>query len=102
MPEEDREALRSCHVALLDNIGDVISLCEHLYQHKILECDDLDEIRNITRKKDRNAQFLRLIKTRGNILDFVMKLMQAKRENQGAAAILQQTRNQVEARMKNK
>lgn len=92
MPEEDREALRSCHVALLDNIGDVISLSEHLYQHKILDSDDLDEIRSITKKRDRNAFVLRTLMTRGNILDFVIKLMQGKRENQGAAAILQSQR----------
>jgi len=94
MPEEDREALRSCHVALLDNIGDVISLCEHLHQHKILDSDDLEEIRNITKKRDRNAHVLRTLQTRGNILDFVIKLMQRKRENQGAAAILQKRRYQ--------
>ena len=94
MPEEDREALRSCHVTLLDNIGDVISLCEHLYQHKILDSDDLEEIRNITKKRDRNAHVLRTLQTRGNILDFVIKLMQGKRENQGAAAILQKKRYQ--------
>jgi len=94
MPEEDREALRSCHVALLDNIGDVISLCEHLYQHKILDSDDLEEIRNIRKKRDRNAHVLRTLQTRGNILDFVIKLMQRKRENQGAAAILQKRRYQ--------
>ena len=94
MPKEDREALRSCHVALLDNIGDAISLCEHLYQRKILDSGDLEEIMDITKKRDRNAYFLRTIQTRGNILDFVVKLMQAKRENQGAAAILQKRRYQ--------
>lgn len=92
MPKEDREVLRSCHVSLLENIGDVISLCEHLYQHKILDGDDLDEIRNIPRKKDRNAHVLRTIQTRGNILDLVIEIMRGKRENQEAAAILQRKR----------
>ena len=94
MPEEDREVLRSCHVLLLKNIGDVISVCEHLYQHKILDSDDLDEIRQITRKSDRNAYVLRTIQTRGNILDLVIDIMRGKRENQEAAAILQRKRFQ--------
>jgi len=94
MPEEDREVLRSCHVSLLENIGDVISVCEHLYQHKILDSDDLDEIRQITRKSDRNAHVLRTIQTRGNILDLVIDIMRGKRENQEAAAILQRKRFQ--------
>ena len=94
MPSEDREVLRSCHVSLLENIGDVISLCEHLYQHKILDDDDLDEIRNIPRKRDRNACVLRTIQTRGNILDLVIEIMRGKRENQEAAAILQRKRFQ--------
>ena len=94
MPEEDREVLRSCHVSLLENIGDVISVCEHLYQHRILDSDDLDEIRQITRKSDRNAQMLRTIQTRGNILDLVIDIMRGKRENQEAAAILQRKRFQ--------
>lgn len=91
MPEEDREALRSCHVALLDNIGDAISLCEYLYQYRILDDDDLEEIRNIP-KRDRNAHVLRTLQTRGNILDFVITVMQAQRPNQGAATILQKRR----------
>lgn len=94
MPDEDREVLRSCHVSLLENIGDVISVCEHLYQHKILDGDDLEEIKKITRKKDRNAHMLRTIQTRGNILDLVIEVMRGKRENQEAAAILQRKRFQ--------
>lgn len=92
MPDEDRAVLRSCHVSLLENIGDVIYVCEHLYQHKILDCDDLEEIRSITRKRDRNAYLLRTIQTRGNILDLVIDIMRRKRENQEAAAILQKKR----------
>ena len=95
MPDEDREVLRSCHVSLLENIGDVISVCEHLYQHRILDSDDLEEVRNITKKKDRNAYVLRTIQTRGNILDLVIEIMRGKRENQQAAAILQKKRYPV-------
>ncbi len=94
MPDEDKEVLRSCHMKLLENIGDVISVCEHLYQHKILDGDDLEEIRSITRKTDRNAYVLRTIQTRGNILDLVIEIMRGKRENQEAAAILQRERLQ--------
>ena len=95
MPDEDREVLRSCHVSLLENIGDVISVCEHLYQHKILDSDDLEEVRRINKKKDRNAHVLRTIQTRGNILDLVIDIMRGKRENQEASAILQRKRFHV-------
>lgn len=93
MPDEDREVLRSCHVSLLENIGNPISVCDHLYQHKIFDSGDLEEIQNITRKRDRNAFLLRTIKTRGNILDLVIEIMKSQRENQGAAAILQEKRH---------
>ena len=93
MPDEDREVLRSCYVSLLENIGNPISVCDHLYQHKIFDSGDLEEIQNITRKRDRNAFLLRTIKTRGNILDLVIEIMKSQRENQGAAAILQEKRH---------
>lgn len=95
MPDEDRKALRRCHVALLDNIGDVMFLCDQLYQHDVFDSDDLDEVEVLKKRRDRNAYVLREIQTRGNVLDFFIKVMQAKRENQGAAAILQKMRCQV-------
>ena len=95
MPDEDRQALRRCHVELLDNIGDVMFLCDQLYQHDVFDSDDLDEVEGLKKRRDRNAYVLREIPTRGNVLDFFIKVMQAKRENQGAAAILQKTRCQV-------
>ncbi|XP_068718180.1 uncharacterized protein [Montipora capricornis] len=93
MPEEDKEALRSCHVDLLQNIGDVISLCHLLYQHKILDSDDLEDITNCKKKRERNAAFLDILKRRGNVLDYVIKVMQGQRKNQGAAVILQRRRH---------
>lgn len=93
MPDEDRDALRSCWVELLDNIGDTKSLCDHLYQHRILDADDMDEFRSSSTKRERNSHLLRTIQTKGNILDFVIKVMQFKRENQGAASILQKKRH---------
>lgn len=95
MPDEDRKALRRCHVALLDNIGDVMVLCDQLYQYDILSIDDIDEVKGFTKRRERNAHVLRVIQTRGNVLDFFIKVMQAKRENQGAAVILQEMRRQV-------
>ncbi|XP_068702756.1 uncharacterized protein [Montipora foliosa] len=92
MPEEDREALRSCHVELLQNIGDVMLLCDFLYQHKILESDDLENMENCKTKRERNAAFLDIIQRRGNVLDYVIKVMQGQRENQHAAVILQRRR----------
>ena len=95
MPDEDRKALRRCHVALLDNIGDVMVLCDQLYQYDIFSIGDIDEVKSLTKRRDRNAYVLSAIQTRGNVLDFFIKVMQAKRENQGAAAILQEMRRQV-------
>lgn len=34
MPDEDKKVLRSCHVFRLENIGDPVSICDHLYQNK--------------------------------------------------------------------
>ena len=93
MPDEDRDALRSCWVELLDNIGDPKSLCDHLYQHRILDESDMEEVVSLTTKRERNSHLLRTIQTKGNILDFVIKVMQSKRENQGAASILQKKRH---------
>ena len=93
MPDEDREVLRSCYVSLLKNIANPISLCDHLYQHKIFDIGDLEEVQNITRKRDQNAFVLRTIQTRGNILDLVIEIMRGQRENQEAAAILQRKRH---------
>ena len=95
MPDEDRKALRRCHVALLNNIGDVMVLCDQLYHHNIFDCDDLDQVMSLPKRRDRNAYVLSAIQTKGNVLDFFIKVMQAKRENQGAAAILQEMRRQV-------
>jgi len=95
VPDEDRKALRIFHVALMEKIGDIMFLCEQLYQHDIFDSDDLDEVEGLKKRRDRNAYVLREIQTRGNVLDFFIKVMQAKRENQGAAAILQKMRCQV-------
>ena len=92
MPEEDREALRSCRVELLQNIGDVMPLCDFLYQHKILGSEDLENMENCKTKRERNAAFLDIIQRRGNVLDYVIKVMQGQRENQHAAVILQRRR----------
>ena len=95
MPDKDRKALRRCHIALLDNIGDVMFLCDQLYQHDIFDSDTLEEVEGLKRRRDRIAYVLCELQTRGNVLDFFINVMQAKRENQGAAAILQKTRCQV-------
>ncbi|XP_074621484.1 uncharacterized protein LOC141879995 isoform X3 [Acropora palmata] len=76
MPQEDREALRSCYVDLIEKIRDVTWLTRYLYQHKILDEYDLEEISSQSRRSDRNAAFLDILPRRGNILDFVLKVMQ--------------------------
>lgn len=88
MPDEDKKVLHSCHVSLLENIGDPICICDHLYQHKIFDSEDMEEVENMTKRRDRNAFLLRSIQTRGNILDLVIDIMRGQRENQEAAAIL--------------
>ena len=88
MPEEDRRVLRSCHVSLLENIGDPISVCDHLYQHKIFDEEDMQEVESMKVKRYRNAFLLRTIQTRGNILDLIIDIMRSQRKNQEAAAIL--------------
>ena len=88
MPDEDRRELRSCHVSLLENIGDPISVCDHLYQHKIFDEEDMQEVESMKVKRYRNAFLLRTIQTRGNILDLIIDIMRSQRKNQEAAAIL--------------
>ena len=88
MPDEDRRVLRSCHVSLLENIGDPISVCDHLYQHNIFDEEDLQEVESMKMKRYRNAFLLRTIQTRGNILDLVIDILRGQRKNQEAAAIL--------------
>lgn len=88
MPNEDRRVLRSCHVSLLENIGDPISVCDHLYQHKIFDEEDMQEVESMKVKRYRNAFLLRTIQTRGNILDLIIDIMRSQRKNQEAAAIL--------------
>ena len=92
MPQQDREALRTCHVDLINNIGDVDFICEYFYQYNIFDVDDVEAIRSISRPKLRIADFLRRIQTRGNILDLLIEIMRERRENQGAAKILHQKR----------
>ena len=88
MPQEDKEALRSCNVDLIEKIGDVTWLTRYLYQHKILDEHDLKEIFSQSKRSDRNAAFLDILPRRGNVLDFVLKVMQGKREYQDAAALI--------------
>jgi len=92
MPQEDRDALRSCYIDLIEKIRDVTWLTRYLYQHKILDEYDLEEISSQSRRSDRNAAFLDILPRRGNVLDFVLKVMQGKREYQDAAALILQRR----------
>ena len=88
MPQEDKEALRSCYVDLIEKIRDVTWLTRYLYQRKILDEYDLEEISSQSRRSDRNAVFLDILPRRGNVLDFVLKVMQGRREYQDAAALI--------------
>lgn len=92
MPQEDRDALRSCYIDLIEKIRDVTWLARYLYQHKIFDEYDLEEIFCQSKRSDRNAAFLDILPRRGNVLDFVLKVMQGKREYQDAAALILQRR----------
>ena len=74
MPDEDRDALRSCRVELLDNIGDPISLCDHLYQHRILDADDMENVMSLPTKKERNSHLLRTFRPKEMSLTLSSKL----------------------------
>ena len=92
MPKEDRDALQSCYVDLIEKIRDVTWLSRRLYQFKILNKCDLEEIFCHSKRSDCNAAFLDILPRRGNVLDFVLKVMQEKREYQDAASMILQRR----------
>ena len=90
MPKEDSsDAIQSCYVDLTEKIRDVTWLSRCLYQFKILNEHDLEEISSHSKRSDCNAAFLDILPRRGNVFDFVIKIMQGKREYQDAAVILQ-------------
>lgn len=88
MPQEDRDALRSCYSDLIEKIMDISGLTRYLYQHKILDEHDMQEIFSQSKKSDRNAAFLDILPRRGNVLDFVLEAMQGSRDYQDAAALI--------------
>lgn len=93
MPKEDRDALQSCYVDLIEKIRDVTWLSRCLYQFKILNKCDLEDIFCHSKRSDRNAAFLDILPRRGNVLDFVLKIMQGERDYQDAAALILQRRS---------
>lgn len=99
MPKEDRDAIQSCYVDLIEKIRDVTWLSRRLYQFKILNEYDLEEISSHNKRSDCNAAFLDILPRRGNVLDFVIKVMQGKREYQDAAAMILQKRQIALAHM---
>ncbi|KAK2553373.1 hypothetical protein P5673_025349, partial [Acropora cervicornis] len=84
-----RTEMHCVHVTLisLKRLG-----CYLVDSHKILDEYDLEEISSQSRRSDRNAAFLDILPRRGNVLDFVLKVMQGKREYQDAAALILQRR----------
>ena len=95
MPKLDRETLQSCHVGLIESIGDLSSICFYLYQHNILTADDTELIKSFPRPADRIDRLLMIIPKKGNILDIFISILQQSRENQEAAKILVQKRSQL-------
>ena len=94
MPDEDREALRGCHVDLLKKIHYVFDILQHLYQLKILEYDELEENQHLPSTKQQVADLLERIKTRGDILDIFVDVLWETR-NKEAARILASTSRHV-------
>ena len=95
MPKLDREALQSCHVDLIDNIGDLSSVCYYLYQCNILTADDKAFLKHFPRPSEGIDELLMMIPKKGNILDIFVHILQQSRGNQEAAKILVQKRLQL-------
>ena len=92
MPTLDREALRSCHVDLIENIGDLSSICAYLYQYNILTANDKAFIKSAQHPAEAIDQLLMMIPKKGNILNIFIYILQQSRGNQEAAKLLVQKR----------
>lgn len=92
MPTLDREALRSCHVGLIDNIGDLSSLYAYLYQYNILTAHDKAFLKSFQHPAEAIDQLLTIIPKKGNILNIFIYILQQSRGNQEAAKLLVQNR----------
>lgn len=95
MPTLDREALRSCHVDLIENIDNLSSICAYLYQYSILNAKDKAYLKSFQHPDDAIDQLLTMIPKKGNILNIFIHILQQSRENQEAAKILVQKRLQL-------
>lgn len=97
MPTLDREALRSCHVELIDNIDNLSSICAYLYQYNILNANDKAFLKSFQHPGEAIDELLMMIPKKGNILNIFIHILQQSRENQKAAKILVQKRLQLYA-----
>lgn len=95
MPILDRDALRSCHVDLIENIGSLSSICFYLYQYNILTANDKAFLQSFQHPAEGIDQLLTIIPKKGNILDIFIYILQQSRGNQEAAKILVQKRLQL-------
>lgn len=95
MPQLDRGTLQSCHVNLIESIGDLSTVCSYLYQCNILTADDKALLKSFPRPGDGIDQLLMIIPKKGNILDIFISVLQQSRENQEAARILVQKRSEL-------
>jgi len=95
MPTLDREALRTCHVELIENIGNLSSICAYLYQYNIINAKDKAYLKSFQHPDDSIDQLLTMISKKGNILNIFIHILQQSRENQEAAKILVQKRLQL-------
>lgn len=92
MPNLDRNALRTCHVDLIENIGNLSSICSYLYQYNILTANEKIFLKTFPQPADAIDELLMIIPKKGNILDIFIYILQQLRENQEAARILVQKR----------
>ena len=92
MPTLDREALRSCHMALIENIDDLSSICAYLYQYNILTANDKAFLKSFQHPAEAIDELLMMIPKKGNILNIFIDILQQSRGNQEAAKILVQKR----------
>ena len=92
MPTLDREALRSCHVGLIHNIGDLSSLYAYLYQYNIITAHDKEFLKSFKHPAEAIDKLLTMIPKKGNVLTIFIYILQQSRENQEAAKLLVQKR----------
>ena len=96
MSQDNRDTIRICSARLIHEICDLNKLLHELYQHDVLEGDDVERIRNRYRnRKDQVMFLLIMIQRRGDVLDCFIDILQSMKSNKKAAKILCEERQKI-------